>query len=56
MEIAFYFFGGVNLMVEKTIKKSMRCSGVGLHTGRKVSVIFHPAPAGWGVVFLKKNK
>ncbi|WP_461833402.1 UDP-3-O-acyl-N-acetylglucosamine deacetylase [Desulfothermus sp.] len=41
-------------MVEKTIKRSVKCSGEGLHTGRKVCVIFHPAPVGWGVVFLKK--
>jgi len=41
-------------MMEKTIKRSVKCRGQGLHTGRKVTVIFHPAPEGWGVVFLKK--
>jgi len=41
-------------MIEKTIKSAVKCKGQGLHTGRKVSVIFHPAPEGWGVVFLKK--
>jgi len=41
-------------MNEKTIKYSVSCEGIGLHSGKRSSVFFHPAPAGWGIVFVKK--
>lgn len=46
--------GGVP-MNEVTIKNRVSCSGTGLHTGVRSKVIFHPAPGGTGIVFLKKS-
>ncbi len=41
-------------MYRRSIKNSVSLEGIGLHRGKKVKVIFHPAPCGWGIVFLKK--
>lgn len=38
-------------MQQQTIEKSVHCSGVGLHSGSKVSLSFHPAPVDTGIVF-----
>ncbi len=40
---------------EVTIKNRVSCSGIGLHTGCRSRIIFHPAPGGTGIVFLKKS-
>jgi len=37
--------------VQKTIKNSFTISGIGLHTGQKSEVTFHPSPANTGIVF-----
>jgi UDP-3-O-[3-hydroxymyristoyl] N-acetylglucosamine deacetylase len=44
-------------MKQTTLKKEIRCSGVGLHSGQKVEMVLKPAPADTGVVFslLTKN-
>jgi len=42
-------------MKQRTIKKEVSLSGVGLHTGQKVKIIFKPAPAGSGVYFIKNG-
>lgn len=36
---------------QHTIKKSVKVSGVGLHTGKEVEMTFHPAPVHHGVKF-----
>ncbi len=36
---------------QKTIKKSITVSGVGLHTGKKCTLTFHPAPENHGYKF-----
>jgi UDP-3-O-[3-hydroxymyristoyl] N-acetylglucosamine deacetylase len=36
---------------QHTIGKTIRCQGVGLHTGVPVSMVLHPASTGHGVVF-----
>ena len=38
-------------MLQTTIKKSIECSGIGLHGGRKVSLRLRPAPEDTGIVF-----
>jgi UDP-3-O-[3-hydroxymyristoyl] N-acetylglucosamine deacetylase len=38
-------------MWQTTIEKSVSCAGVGLHSGKKVALGFHPASAGSGVTF-----
>lgn len=38
-------------MKQRTIKKSVRCSGIGLHGGDRVQLELHPAPENKGIVF-----
>lgn len=38
---------------QATLSRSLRVHGVGLHSGRPVEVVLHPAPAGRGVAFLR---
>lgn len=40
---------------QKTIKKEVGINGIGLHTGRKVSVTLRPAPANTGIVFRRTD-
>ena len=39
------------MIYERTIRKPVECSGIGLHSGASVSLRILPAPAGTGVVF-----
>ena len=41
---------------QKTLKKSVSFSGIGLHSGNKIKMILKPAPPDTGFVFRKKNK
>lgn len=36
---------------EKTFQNAIGCVGVGLHSGKKISMTFKPAPVGTGIVF-----
>lgn len=36
---------------QRTLKAPIGCVGVGVHTGSRVSLTFHPAPADHGIVF-----
>ena len=36
---------------QRTLKTSIRATGIGLHTGNKVFLTFHPAPVDSGIVF-----
>jgi len=38
-------------MKQTTLKSEIRCSGIGLHSGKKVSLLITPAPAHTGIVF-----
>ena len=40
---------------QKTLNNSIRATGVGLHTGEKVFVSLHPAPADAGIVFVRTD-
>jgi UDP-3-O-[3-hydroxymyristoyl] N-acetylglucosamine deacetylase/3-hydroxyacyl-[acyl-carrier-protein] dehydratase len=40
---------------QKTIKNEVMLSGVGLHTGNKVTLTFKPAPINYGYVFVRKD-
>src|SRR5210317_1180665 len=39
--------------LQKTIKKEIKLSGVGLHTGNKVTMTFKPAPENSGYAFVR---
>ena len=41
----------VNSNTQKTIRRPVACSGIGLHSGQKVTLHLKPAPANHGVVF-----
>ncbi len=41
----------MNCTKQQTIAKAVSLSGIGLHSGKKVNLTFHPAPEGHGVRF-----
>ena len=43
------------LALQKTLKSSIHCSGVGLHSGGKISMSLHPAEPGSGIVFRRTD-
>jgi UDP-3-O-[3-hydroxymyristoyl] N-acetylglucosamine deacetylase len=43
------------LRYETTVQRSVEVSGVGLHSGVPVSIRIGPAPAGTGIVFVRKD-
>src|SRR3989344_4703599 len=40
---------------QKTIKKLIEFSGIGLHTGQKTRVVLHPAKADHGIIFERSD-
>lgn len=40
---------------QRTLKQSIQATGVGLHSGRKVSVTFRPAPANTGILYVRSD-
>lgn len=44
-----------NSFYQRTLKEPIRCVGVGLHTGKNVSVVVHPAEVDTGINFLRKD-
>lgn len=40
---------------QRTVKASVGCGGIGLHTGRTVRMQLKPAPAGTGIIFLRTD-
>jgi UDP-3-O-[3-hydroxymyristoyl] N-acetylglucosamine deacetylase len=43
------------MLKQRTLKNSIRATGVGLHTGKKVLMVLRPAPANSGVVFRRTD-
>ncbi len=46
---------GREALQQRTLKNAIHCSGVGLHSGAKVSMTLHPAPANHGIVFRRSD-
>ena len=44
------------LRFQRTIKNSIGCEGIGLHSGRNVTMMIKPAPADTGVVFVRTDR
>ncbi len=42
-------------MLQKTIHKSVACSGIGLHSGKKVRLVLRPASEDSGILFALQN-
>jgi len=43
------------MIVQRTLDHSIRCSGIGLHSGRKIELILHPAPEDSGITFVRSD-
>jgi UDP-3-O-[3-hydroxymyristoyl] N-acetylglucosamine deacetylase len=43
------------LLKQRTLKNSIRATGVGLHTGKKVLMVLRPAPANAGIIFRRTD-
>jgi UDP-3-O-[3-hydroxymyristoyl] N-acetylglucosamine deacetylase len=43
------------MRLQQTISRLVRCTGVGLHSGRRVSLALLPAPPDAGIVFIRKD-
>ena len=41
--------------LQRTLKKEINCSSIGLHTGRKVNMKIIPAPVDTGIIFIRKD-
>lgn len=49
-------FGATNgSLRQRTLKNSIHCSGIGLHSGVKVNMTLHPAEAGTGIRFRRNG-
>ena len=46
---------GGRFLPQRTLKNSIHCSGVGLHSGAKVSMTLHPAAPNTGVLFRRTD-
>ncbi|HWJ05185.1 MAG TPA: UDP-3-O-acyl-N-acetylglucosamine deacetylase, partial [Steroidobacteraceae bacterium] len=43
------------MLKQRTLKNSIRATGVGLHTGKKVLMVLRPAPVNTGIVFRRTD-
>lgn len=43
------------MLKQRTLKTTVRATGVGLHTGRKVTMVLRPAPIDTGIVFCRSD-
>jgi len=43
------------MTLQRTLRRSISCTGIGLHSGKKVSLSLKPAPAGFGVRFRRND-
>ena len=41
--------------MQRTIRRTVNCAGIGLHSGKKVTLALKPAPAGHGIRFLRTD-
>ena len=40
---------------QRTIKNTIKATGIGLHTGKKITLTLIPAPAGTGITFTRTD-
>ena len=43
------------MLRQRTLKNTIRATGVGLHTGKKVLMVLRPAPVNTGIVFYRTD-
>ena len=54
--VSSYYGVLVIMRMQRTIKKAVQCSGIGLHSGERVEIRLVPAPEDTGIVFIKRTK
>jgi UDP-3-O-[3-hydroxymyristoyl] N-acetylglucosamine deacetylase len=47
--------GGVFMYLQRTLRHEVSCRGIGLHTGRKITMVMRPAGADEGIVFVRTD-
>ena len=47
--------GKMGVICQKTLKNSIHCAGIGLHSGQKVAMTLHPAEADSGIRFRRRD-
>ncbi len=40
---------------QRTLRKEVECTGIGLHSGYRVHLKIRPAPSGTGIMFLRRD-
>ena len=43
------------MIVQRTLDHTIRCSGIGLHSGRKIQLVLHPAAENTGITFVRSD-
>ncbi|MDX8383941.1 MAG: UDP-3-O-acyl-N-acetylglucosamine deacetylase [Ghiorsea sp.] len=43
------------MIKQRTLDHAIRCSGIGLHSGRKIELVLHPAEVDTGIVFVRSD-
>ncbi len=43
------------MVKQRTLDHSIRCSGIGLHSGKKIELVLHPAEVDTGIVFVRSD-
>ena len=43
------------MIVQRTLNHSIRCSGIGLHSGRKIELVLNPAVEDSGITFIRSD-
>ena len=43
------------MIAQRTLDHSIRCSGIGLHSGRKIELILHPSAEDTGITFMRSD-
>jgi len=54
-EVSIFLFWKEVMNLQRTLKKEINCSSVGLHTGRKVNMKIKPASVDTGIIFIRKD-
>ena len=55
LETAGPLMSGHGFGPQRTLRAAISCVGVGLHSGRKVTLVMRPAPAGSGIVLRRTD-
>ncbi|RMH51265.1 MAG: UDP-3-O-acyl-N-acetylglucosamine deacetylase [Zetaproteobacteria bacterium] len=43
------------MIAQRTLNRAIHCGGIGLHSGKRIELTLHPAPAGSGITFVRSD-